>query len=230
MKRLRIKELLLTLVLVIAFAGTSLKTYADNTDNAAMAQYYYTLATQGGNSTVTAAQAAELAKYYAQLVKMEASGKTTQTAQASQSAQATQNAQAAALIQQQNQIFATLMSYKTIYPEGMSWGFNSHTYTWSKKIYPKSGLIGMDCVAFAMILSDAAFGKNPVKIYNDVSQIRVGDIIRIKNDTHSVVITMISADGTYTLAEANYNGKVHWGRTLSNSEMRATFCYGWTRY
>lgn len=44
---------------------------------------------------------------------------------------------------------------------------------------------------FAFILSDAAFGSTPCKMGYDINEIRVGDILRINDNTHSVVVLAI---------------------------------------
>lgn len=165
------------------------------------------------------AQDALLAQYYNALLQMEASGKKLSAEE-----------QAILNVYKDQQKYATMMSLQAVYPEGMPFT-NSISYKWSNKIYIGNvGMIGYGCVAFAMILSDAVFGKNKVKRIDSLSKVRVGDIVRIKNNTHSVIILKISPDGTYTVAEANYGGTVHWGRTFSQGEMQNIFNYAWTRY
>lgn len=80
------------------------------------------------------------------------------------------------------------------------------------------------------MLSDAAFGSLPARKYYDYTQVRVGDILRLNNDSHSVIVLNVNAD-SYTIAEGNFNSKVHWGRVLKKSEvMNGTTTYALTRY
>lgn len=95
----------------------------------------------------------------------------------------------------------------------------------------KGGSLGVGCAAFAFILSDAAFDNLPARTidrgdfqYDDV---KVGDILRVNNN-HFVIILRVGAGGV-TVAEGNHNKSVHWGRSLSKSEvLNANFIV--TRY
>ena len=54
--------------------------------------------------------------------------------------------------------------------------------------------------------------------------------MRISNDTHSVVVLSIVGD-VVTIAEGNYNNSIHWGRTLSLTQLQnGGIDYGITRY
>ena len=101
------------------------------------------------------------------------------------------------------------------YPEGMEWT-NDNSYSWNGGIY--SG--GQGCAGFAFLLSDAAFGDLPAREYTkyDPSTIKVGDIIRINNDSHSVIVLTVDEDGV-TVAEGNYNQSIHWGRSLTHEQL-----------
>ena len=57
---------------------------------------------------------------------------------------------------------------------------------------------------------------------------RVGDILRINGDTHSVIVIGTDANGV-TIAEGNYNYSVNWGRTLSWDDVKNAD-YMLTRY
>ena len=74
-------------------------------------------------------------------------------------------------------------------------------------------------MAFAFILSDAAFGSLPARELLEFSyaDVRVGDILRVNGDTHSVIILEVHPDHV-VIAEGNYNRSIHWGRTLTKSE------------
>lgn len=121
-----------------------------------------------------------------------------------------------------NDVYNVLMSFQSSYPEGTFYD-NSVYYGWKGGIY--SG--GYGCAGFAFMLSDAAFGSSPAKMVYSTEGLRVGDILRTNNDTHMVIILAINGDSV-TVAEGNYNGSVHWGRTLSLSN--CGFTYALTRY
>ena len=126
-------------------------------------------------------------------------------------------------------VYNAIIALKAQYPEGTPWT-NADTYYWDRNVASGlgyGGFTGMGCQAFAMIASDAAFGDVPAYQFTDKSRIRVGDIIRINNDTHSVVVLKI--DGTQiTIAEGNYNYSIHWGRVIDIDT--CGFVYGYTRY
>ena len=88
---------------------------------------------------------------------------------------------------------------------------------------------GYGCAAFAFRMSDVAFGSRPTYIHKKFSNIRVGDIIRLDYDTHSVIVLEVK-DKSVVVAEGNYNSSIHWGREIPRSEIRATGVYVMTRY
>jgi len=116
-----------------------------------------------------------------------------------------------------------IMAYKDIYPDGTPWT-NATTYTWKG-----SPILGAGCAAFAFELSDAAFGNLPARKHKDISQIKTGDILRVNNDTHSVIVTKVNENGVI-IAEGNMNSAVYWGRKYSWSDLERDLTYIWTRY
>lgn len=121
--------------------------------------------------------------------------------------------------------YQKMIALKSSYPEGMRWT-NDNFYAWKGGIYYG----GYGCAGFAFLLSDAAFGDLPARMHTEFTydQIRVGDILRINNDTHSVII--LAKTSTYvTIAEGNYNSSIHWGRTLSKEKVLQSD-YIMTRY
>ena len=122
-------------------------------------------------------------------------------------------------------VYNAIISKKSEYPEGKKWT-NDNFYKWKGGIY--SG--GYGCVGFAFLLSDAAFGDLPAKKYEkyDASAIKVGDIIRINNDTHSVIVLTVDENGV-TVAEGNYNSSIHWGRSFTHEQL-SNATYILTRY
>lgn len=124
----------------------------------------------------------------------------------------------------EKQVYADMIAMKSKYPEGMKWT-NANYYAWKGGIY--SG--GYGCAGFAFAISDAAFGDLPARKHTDFSSIRVGDIVRMNNDTHSVIVLEVKENGV-VVAEGNYNSSVHWGRQISFSAIRSTGTYVLTRY
>lgn len=116
-----------------------------------------------------------------------------------------------------------LLALKSDYPDGTPWS-NEREYE-SRAL----GQIGRGCHAFALILSDAAFGDSPGALYRNPAAARAGDILRIDHDTHSVVVLEVGPAGV-VVAEGNFAGVVRWGRTISFEELSEGFRYGITRY
>ena len=121
-------------------------------------------------------------------------------------------------------IYNAMIALKEEYPDGTPWTNNNY-YAWNGGIF--SG--GYGCVGFAFMLSDAAFGTLPARRHTDIDNIRVGDILRLNNDSHSVIILGIDGD-KITLAEGNYNNAVKWGRTMTREQVNKTANYVMTRY
>ena len=122
--------------------------------------------------------------------------------------------------------YDAMTALKEDYPEGMKWtnfepygskGELGDAYTWNGgAVYGAKSAVG--CMAFAFILSDEAFGHLPARVMEKGSftfeDVKAGDILRINNNSHSVIVLRKSAGGV-TVAEANYNSSVHWGRSMS---------------
>ena len=83
---------------------------------------------------------------------------------------------------------------------------------------------------FLLMVSDAAFGSLPSRKVEpvDYGALHPGDILRLKNDTYSVMIVK-KFDSYATVVEVWTNGRVYWGRTLSRSAVEAGD-YVMTRY
>lgn len=122
------------------------------------------------------------------------------------------------------QVFVDMYSLRSAYPEGMSWT-NNNFYAWNGGIY--SG--GYGCAGFAFRLSDEAFGYLPARMHENFEDIKVGDILRVNGDTHSVIVLEIRQNGV-VIAEGNYNYSIHWGRVLSYDTIKRTGTYVMTRY
>lgn len=125
----------------------------------------------------------------------------------------------------EEEVYEAMMAMKTDYPEGTRYT-DSEYYEWHGGYYSR----GYGCAGFAFMLSDAAFGTLPVRfVYNiSIKSVHVGDILRVNNNSHSVIVTEVH-DDYVVLAEGNYNSSVHWGRTMTAAQVaKADFML--TRY
>lgn len=123
-----------------------------------------------------------------------------------------------------NQIYETIMAQKAVFPEGMHWT-NDNYYGWKGGTYTG----GFGCAGFAFAVSDAAFGNVKAKIHKDYNNIRVGDILRVDNDTHSVIVLEVR-ENSVIVAEGNYNSTIHWGREIPKARLIDPWSYIMTRY
>ena len=125
----------------------------------------------------------------------------------------------------EQEAYNAIMSLKSSFPEGMTWT-NDNYYAWKGGIYRG----GYGCAGFAFRCSDEAFGSLPARKVTGISiaDVHVGDILRINNDSHSVVVTEIYADYV-VLCEGNYNSSIHWGRQFTSQQVAASD-YLITRY
>ncbi len=130
------------------------------------------------------------------------------------------------------------------YKEGTTWT-NDEPYSDTKGNYHWKGgpldgknISAVGCVAFAFILSDEAFGSLPARMYATgnftFEDIKVGDILRVNNDAHTVIVLEVSEAGV-VVAEGNistgdHKGKVHWGRAISKEEVMSNTSHYITRY
>ncbi len=124
----------------------------------------------------------------------------------------------------QQQVYAAILAMQSEYPEGMAWT-NDNFYSWKGGIYSGGG----GCAGFAFAMSDAAFGDLPARIHTDYSKIYVGDILRVNNNTHSVIVLEVT-DTEVVVAEGNYNSAIHWGRRIGLDELQGEGNYIMTRY
>ncbi len=122
-----------------------------------------------------------------------------------------------------SQIYDTIMAQKAVFPEGMHWT-NDNYYGWKGGTYTG----GFGCAGFAFAVSDAAFGDTRAQIHKDYSNIKVGDILRVDNDTHSVIVLAVK-ESSVIVAEGNYNGTIHWGREIPKTQLVDPSSYIMTR-
>lgn len=121
-------------------------------------------------------------------------------------------------------VYNKLISMKKDYPEGMTWA-NDNRYAWKGGIYSA----GYGCAGFAFLMSDSIFGNFRARKHTDISRVKVGDILRLDYDAHSVIV--LKKEGSIvTVAEGNYNSSIHWGRKIDLSGSSCGFTYVLTRY
>lgn len=124
----------------------------------------------------------------------------------------------------QKQVQDQLFELYDEYPEGMSWTNENHSYYW-KAI----NTYCYGCIAFAGEVSDKLFGKDAkVTTHRNFDKIKVGDHIRIGN-YHSVIVLAKGPD-ELVVVEGNYNSSVHWGREITERELKASGFYVQSRY
>lgn len=126
--------------------------------------------------------------------------------------------------QQAPSVYDQIIAHKAVFPEGMRWT-NDDYVPFRGGIY--SG--GYGCAGFAFYISDAIWGDAPAKIHTDYSNIRVGDMLRINHDTHTVMVLEVRPNSV-VVAEGNYNSKIHWGREISKANIIDESSYIMTRY
>jgi hypothetical protein len=131
---------------------------------------------------------------------------------------------------------ARIEAMKPSYPNGMHFTNESHVTTWNIWFrreggeYQRFRYTAAGCVAFAVFMSDAAFGNDAwVTEHKNFDNIRVGDILRVEDGKHSVVVLAIDGN-IVTIAEGNYNHSVLWGRTYTLEQIKSHGTYVWTRY
>ena len=137
----------------------------------------------------------------------------------------TSTAAAKAMTAQEAAVYSKLIAMKASYPEGKKWT-NDNYYAWKGGTYRG----GYGCAGFAFIMSDTAFGSTTAKIHTNFSSVKVGDIIRTDNNTHSVIVMRVLTNGSVEVAEGNYNSSIHWGRVISLEELNTSASYVMTRY
>ena len=130
----------------------------------------------------------------------------------------------------EKKLYKKLMGFKKRYPEKTRWN-NDVEYRWKGGLYA----VSCGCDAFATRLSDELFGDVPARMLKSVpKKLRPGDIIRMENDTHSVIVLRMKGKDV-EVAEGNYifrgiGGGVHWGRKIGPKELKKHFTYLLTRY
>ena len=124
------------------------------------------------------------------------------------------------------------------YKEGREWTndvpySDANLYQWHGGTLDGVNISAVGCVAFAFTLSDASFGELKARKYAQgaftFEDIKVGDILRVREDAHTVIVLEVS-DAGVVVAEGNYNGTVHWERKISKDEVMKDTSHYITRY
>lgn len=129
------------------------------------------------------------------------------------------------------EVYNAIIAMRSQYPEGMHFDNDDPAGGYLFKGMTNIRMYGYGCAGFAFIMSDAAFGTLPARTIEtfDWDAIRVGDILRVNNNSHSVIVLEKHSDYVI-VAEGNNNSSVHWGRKISKSEVADGFSYYQTRY
>ena len=116
-------------------------------------------------------------------------------------------------------LYEKMIAKQSEYPEGMHWN-NDNCYDWKGD----GGYYrGCGCAGFAFMLSDVCFGTiKATKVEPCPSSFKVGDVVRINDNTHSVIILKIessTSESIITIAEGNFGSAIHWGRKITLQDM-----------
>lgn len=130
----------------------------------------------------------------------------------------------AGLSAEEARVYKIIYALRTQWPEGRRYT-NDDYYRWNGGIYRG----GYGCAGFVFMLSDAAFGDELAVMHYDFKKVKVGDIIRLDYNAHSVMVMRVTFDGVI-VTEGNYNSSVHWGRYISFNEILRTGTHVLTRY
>lgn len=110
-------------------------------------------------------------------------------------------------------VYKLIVSLKNEYPQGMRWTDDDY--------YQSTALCrgGHGCEGFALICSDIAFGNLPIsRTHSNFDEIRVGDMIRMNNDTHTVIVLQKKKDSVI-IVEGNFNNSINWGREVKRQTL-----------
>ncbi len=123
----------------------------------------------------------------------------------------------------QEKVYNAIMALQSKYPEGMPWDGQEYTRTYI------SGMEGGGCIGFAGQVLEAVFGENVGSIYkglnvSSVSELKVGDVVHYNpKGGYHVVVVLTVGDDYITVVEGNYNGTIHWGRKITEKELRTGY-------
>lgn len=100
---------------------------------------------------------------------------------------------------------------------------------------PNGSQVSWQCMGYAEKLGYDFTGYNPRNNSNgwhtsysvsSLNSLKAGDIVRYKNNGHSIFVTAINGDMvTYTDCNSDGHCKILWNRTVSKSKLKSTFTY-----
>ena len=134
----------------------------------------------------------------------------------------------------QETIYERIIAVKETYPEGTYFS-QQFWYLWNTMYYWNGNWYydGISCADFAMMLSDAAFGSSYITVISQdisIDRLRVGDILRLNGDAHSVVVLEVHEDFIVVAEGSCEDNAVHWDRIMTAQEVLAATDYILTRY
>ena len=139
----------------------------------------------------------------------------------------------------------TLAYLQSKYPHGKYWnGGNAGTYTstpcthhgncsfsggcWCNNFKGHA----IQCMGFAYQLASLIYGGDPWAEWtanrnsSALNSLKAGDVVRYKNDGHSIFVTAVNGD-TVTYADCNSDNHyiIRWNQTISKTTLKSTFTY-----
>lgn len=129
-----------------------------------------------------------------------------------------------------------LAKFEETMPEGITWD-ESSVYNYSS---PSFGWT-IACSAFGAAISDSLFDETaPVVKHQNFDQLKVGDVVWIRNSTssvkHAVVVTSLTSkwNNAYDVCDGNVSGEVSWssheGYGVFDNPDFAPYTYVYSRY
>lgn len=91
---------------------------------------------------------------------------------------------------------------------------------------------GYQCVGFAYKMASLSLGSYPGQsgwsLSYSLGTVNAGDVIRIRNDSHTIFVYKVVGDTIY-FADSNFTGpcQVRWGGAYSYSQLASVFTYKW---
>ena len=111
--------------------------------------------------------------------------------------------------------FDKLIALYDRYPHGMPWTNDKVEI----RVHGNTTYVLSGCAALAVLVLEEVFGPGQSQEHHDLDSIKIGDVLRINHDSHSVIV--LGVHGTeITILEGNYNSSVWWGRTLSLDSLK----------
>lgn len=135
---------------------------------------------------------------------------------------------------EEQKIYKKIRSLRKEFKENSLWGDEKEYFC------EKNNTIGSGCAALGFQFTDILFGKDaPMNKSEDLSgiknKIRIGDLIRINQNTHTAIVIdkeedgMILLEGNFFFGDAK-EGRIHWGEKLTFDKFMEVGDYYVTRY